>query len=155
MKIRCKYNRCAVIVLLTLSFVLSILSALDCKFVVVDVGFVPQNINRAINSKNRIGIGLWSVEDMSPDGLCAVSVFREGRGSITEDDDIYNSFFIADDIIITVVRFVSLFGLLLAIINLVRRPIISSSFKTVFDVGFLKTRHALIHCNNPFYSNFY
>lgn len=118
MKIRCKYNRCAVIVLLTISFFLSLLSALDCKFMVVDVGFVPQNINRAINSKNQIGIGLWSVEDTSTDGLCVVSAFRKGRESITEDDDIYNTFFISDDFIITVVRFVSLFGLLLAIINL-------------------------------------
>lgn len=153
MKVRCKYNRCVVIVLLTISFVLSLLSVLDCKFVIVDIGFVPQNMNTTvINPNSKIGIGLWSVEDTSPDGLCIFSVFRKGNGSLTEDDDIYNTFFIADDIFVTVGRFLSLLGLLLALVNLVRTLMITSSFE-LHLIQFHMTLTSTLNFPSPFYLN--
>ena len=71
-------------------------------------------------SNNKIGFGLWSVEDVTSEGLCVISVFQKDIGSLTEDDDIYNTFFIANDIFISTIRIISIFGQLLALVNLVR-----------------------------------
>lgn len=127
---RYKYNKCAVGTILSFSFILSTLSLLDCHFLVVDVGFIPENTASVWNmSNNKIGFGLWSVEDVSSEGLCVISVFQKDIASLTEDDDIYNTFFISNDIIISTIRIISMLGQLLALANLVRmiQPIFASA----------------------------
>ena len=132
---RCKYHKLAVGLILSISYTLSALSALDCKFAIVDIGFPPQNSN-IFDSKNVVGIGLWSFEDTSSEGSCTMSfpLFPEKNDeSLTVDDDIYNTFFIANDRIITSIRILSLAGLILATINLVRIVIVLlSSFVKCF-----------------------
>ena len=67
------------------------------------------------------------MEDVSSEGLCVISVFQKDIGSLTEDDNIYNTFFIANDIFISTIRIISVFGQLLALVNLVRmmQPILA------------------------------
>lgn len=141
---RCKYHKLAVGLILSISYTLSALSALDCKFAIVDIGFPPQNSN-IFDSKNVVGIGLWSFEDTSSEGSCTMSfpLFPEKNDeSLTVDDDIYNTFFIANDRIITSIRILSLAGLILATINLV---IVWASQFNLFDEGTIKrkTSHSL------------
>lgn len=127
--------------MLSISYTLSALSALDCKFAIVDIGFTPQNSNKFDqSSKNAVGIGLWSFEDTSSEGSCNMSIPispKKNDESLTFDDDIYNTIFIANDRIITSIRILSLAGLILATINLV---IVWASQFDLFDEGSIKRK---------------
>lgn len=119
---RCKYHKLAIGLLLSISYTLSALSTLDCKFAIVDIGFTPQNSSKFNHSSiNIVGIGLWNFEDTSSEGSCTIPIFPEKNDeSLTVDDDIYNTFFISNDRIMTSIRVLSLVGIILATINLVR-----------------------------------
>ena len=118
MPCRCRYNKCGVASLLAVAFVLSILSSLDCKFVEVDVGFSPTN-TFFDTSSTTFGIGLWTMEDPMNPGLCLMPLSKKQYGSLTKEDDIYDSFFVTSDVFITTARFLAMFGIIFGLIDLV------------------------------------
>lgn len=120
MPCRCKYNKCGVASLLAIAFVLSTLSSLDCKFVEVDVGFSPTNTDFfEISSSTTFGIGLWTMEDPISTGSCLIPLLTPQYGSLTKEDDIYDSFFVSDDVFYTTARFLAMFGIIFGLIDLV------------------------------------
>lgn len=114
----CVHSKYVVGILLSLSFVLSALSDLDCEFTLVDVGFSPENTEYNMDG-GIIGFGLWTLEDLDSDGFCLMPVFLIGNDSLTYDDDMYNTFFTGNDAVFSSVRILSLIGALIALVNLV------------------------------------
>ncbi len=118
-----RYNKVGVGMLLFVILILSCLSNLDCQFVKIDVGFVPQNAPGFESPKKTYTIGLWNFENVeySNGGKCIRPVFlKRERGSLTNDDDIYTaSSFISGDAHFTWCRVLSVIGLVLICINLV------------------------------------
>lgn len=80
-------------------------------FVQVDIGFTPKNIKYFGPPIETVGMGIWTLEDIGNKGFCVMPMFMTDDASLTEDDDIYENFFVASDLIFTSVRFLTLFGL--------------------------------------------
>jgi hypothetical protein len=110
MVFRFRYRKCVVAALLTLAFMLSLLSNLDCTFVNVDVGFVPSNIYDPSSNASEYGIGLWTIEEADSDGLCILPLYVEDNISLTTDDDLYLSFLMSSDDVFTSARFIAFIG---------------------------------------------
>eukprot|EP00979_Chaetoceros_neogracilis_P007196 scaffold1521_cov271-Chaetoceros_neogracile.AAC.4 len=110
MVFRFRYRKCVVAALLTLAFMLSLLSNLDCTFVNVDVGFVPSNIYDPSSNASEYGIGLWTIEEADSDGLCILPLYVEDNISLTTDDDLYLSFLMSSDAVFTSARFIAFIG---------------------------------------------
>ena len=101
---------------LVVAFVLSALSSLDCVYIRVDVGFPPQNIPKE-TTRSTFGIGIWTFEDSDNEGFCIDSIFQWNESSrLTEDDDIYTSFFLVGDLSFTCIRFLAVLGVACGII---------------------------------------
>jgi hypothetical protein len=131
---RFRYNKCAVALFLVAAFVLSLLSTLDCVFIKVDVGFKPENVvsGDESSSKSTFGIGIWTLEDVTNEGKCVMSIpLAEDATSLTVDDDIYINFLIVGDDIFTCIRFLALFGFAFGLILLVSEPLICSCSRSL------------------------
>lgn len=114
-----RYGKYAIGTLLAFSFVLSALSNLDCQFVIVDIGFEPQNIYNEEPKFSTTGIGIWTIEDVDRKGNCIAPMFSKSYGSLTSKDDLYTSALLTSDRIFTAMRFLALFGMLFALSNLI------------------------------------
>ena len=115
---RFRYNKCCIATFLAIAFIFSILSSLDCAFVIVDVGFSPVNIPDQENNASTFGLGIWTKEDPSSKGFCVMPMFLNSGQSLTTQDDIYNSFVVSDTIF-SAVRFIAMFGFLFGLLDLV------------------------------------
>lgn len=112
MGLRFRYNSVLAGCLLFAAFILSILSTIDCVFVTVDVGFIPETKIDVEDKSATYGIGLWSVEDSAHKGLCVMPIMlKEKEYSLnTNDDDLYTQFMTSSDTIFTVARIIALVG---------------------------------------------
>lgn len=116
---RFRYRKCAAAVFLALAFVLSLLSNLDCTFVIVDVGFVPSNAYDSSSNASEYGIGLWSIEKADSGGLCILPLYTRDDISLTKEDDLYLSYLMSTDALLTSARFLALCGCFFGIIDVV------------------------------------
>jgi hypothetical protein len=117
---RLKHNRCIAAFFLTLGFTLSFLSSLDCFFVEVDVGFVPQN---SVYRTQKFGIGLWTFEDPDVRGQCVAPMYVSQIGGLTTEDELFSNIFLNGDIFWGSARVIATFGLLVGFISMVGKQI--------------------------------
>lgn len=81
---------------------LSVMSSLDCQFLMADVGFVPNKYY-----SDELGFGLWSYAD--PGGRCMSYKDAHESGGFSDGDSIYSGI-ISDDINWTISRILALVG---------------------------------------------
>jgi len=75
---------------ITAALGLSIISSLDCKFLEVDLTFIPQNYYR-----DSLGFGLWTYA--APDGRCLSYMDSRQSGGFSDGASIYSTFFMNND----------------------------------------------------------
>lgn len=107
-KFRFKNKRYITTFLLTFGFTLSLLSDLDCSFVRVDVGFVPNN---SIFDTSVFGVGFWSFEDPTARGQCIFPHFANEFWGLTVTDTLYRNIWLNGDIFLTLSRILATIGL--------------------------------------------
>lgn len=91
---------------------LSSMSSLDCKFLSVDLGWVPKNYYN-----DELGFGLWTYA--APGGRCLT--YEESRlsGGFSNGDDVYSTLFMNNDTNWSVARILALVGVVFGAISLV------------------------------------
>mmetsp|Transcript_13975 Transcript_13975/g.16984 ORF Transcript_13975/g.16984 Transcript_13975/m.16984 type:complete len:402 (+) Transcript_13975:171-1376(+) len=111
-----KHNRYLTTFLLTSAFILSLISDVDCFFVIVDVGFEPMNSHY---NSTTFGIGLWTVEDPEKRGICAMPMFSDELNGMTHSDNSYSSLWINGDVSLFVSRIISSCGVAVGFASMV------------------------------------
>lgn len=86
----CRWHPRILAFFITAALGLSVMSSLDCKFLAVDLPFIPKKYH-----SQNLGVGLWSFE--APDGRCLSYEESYQLGGFSEGDDIYSRLFINDD----------------------------------------------------------
>ena len=98
-------------VFITAALGLSVMSSLDCKFQLVDLGFVPQNYY-----SDEVGIGLISYA--APDGRCMNYGEARDAGGFSDGDE-YKDLLINNDTSWTISRVFALIGIIFGVISFV------------------------------------
>lgn len=117
-KRRCDFYGKTVSIFISIAFILSTLSILDCRFIDIDVGFVPDG---AVYNSTEFCIGLWSLQDpYSESGRCLNPKQARDFGNMTGDGQtFYGSVLSTDDTMWTVAQLMAIIGLSVAVINVI------------------------------------
>ena len=97
---------------ITAALGLSIVSSLDCKFLMIDLGFVPQDYH-----SNNLGFGLWA--HTAPGGRCLSYSESRQSGVFSEEDTTYTSLFMNGDTNWSISRVLAIVGVVFGTISLV------------------------------------
>jgi len=109
-------HKVAIGVFVTFGLMLSLLSVVDCKFLYVEIGFIPDN---SIYDKKSVAVGLWSMEDPSVPGKCYTLDLSRQVGSITNKDHFFKYIFFNGDAIWGAARVMAILGTVFGFINVV------------------------------------
>eukprot|EP00571_Detonula_confervacea_P010636 CAMPEP_0172307718 /NCGR_PEP_ID=MMETSP1058-20130122/8511_1 /TAXON_ID=83371 /ORGANISM="Detonula confervacea, Strain CCMP 353" /LENGTH=315 /DNA_ID=CAMNT_0013019957 /DNA_START=101 /DNA_END=1048 /DNA_ORIENTATION=- len=91
---------------------LSIMSSLDCKFLEVDLSFIPQNYY-----SDSLGFGLWTYA--APDGRCLTYTESRQSGGFSDGANIYSNLFINNDINWSISRVLAVVGIIFGLGSLI------------------------------------
>ena len=97
---------------ITAALGLSIVSSLDCKFLMIDLGFIPQDYH-----SNNLGFGLWA--HTAPGGRCLSYSESRQSGVFSGEDTTYTSLFMNGDINWSISRILAIVGVVFGTISLV------------------------------------
>jgi len=100
--------------LITVALGLSIVSSLDCRYIIVDLGFIPQRY-----FDDTLAFGLWAYS--APGGRCLSYSESRQIGLFSEGDMTYTSLLMNGDINWTIARILALVGVAFGSIALVSR----------------------------------
>lgn len=109
---RCGWHPKILTFLLTAGLGLSIMSSLDCKFLEVELGFVPENYY-----DESMGFGLWTYA--APGGRCLSYEESRRTGGFSDGDSVYSSLFINNDTNWSISRILGVVGIVFGSIALV------------------------------------
>ena len=98
--------------LITVALGLSIVSSLDCRYIIVDLGFTPQRY-----FDDKLAFGLWAYS--APGGRCLSYSESRQIGLFSEEDMTYTSLLMNGDINWTIARILALVGVAFGSIALV------------------------------------
>ena len=119
---KCGLYRKTICLFINTAFILSIVSSLDCKFISVNVGFIPEGSNYQLSA---LRIGLWSLQnpayDGESDGQCLSPNKSKEYADLTGDghSSFYGRLFVNDDPIWTVSQVSAFVGMIVGILNVV------------------------------------
>lgn len=88
------------------------MSALDCKFLEVELGFIPENYYN-----DNMGFGLWSYA--APGGRCLSYSESREPGGFLDGDNAYSNLFINNDTSWSISRILAVIGVVFGSIALV------------------------------------
>ena len=113
---------------ITASLGLSIMSSLDCQFLVMDLGFVPVHYY-----SDELGFGLWSYA--APGGRCLTyKESRQAAGGIFDGDNIYSNVLMNNDTNWSIARIIAIVGIIFGAIALVSVKKLSNSILQTFII---------------------
>eukprot|EP00578_Thalassiosira_sp_NH16_P003206 CAMPEP_0181133634 /NCGR_PEP_ID=MMETSP1071-20121207/31631_1 /TAXON_ID=35127 /ORGANISM="Thalassiosira sp., Strain NH16" /LENGTH=323 /DNA_ID=CAMNT_0023220043 /DNA_START=98 /DNA_END=1069 /DNA_ORIENTATION=- len=97
---------------ITAALALSIISSLDCKFLVVELGFIPKNYYG-----DDMGFGMWTYA--APGGRCLTYTESRESGGFSDGDSMYTNLFMNNDINWSISRILAVVGLAFGSIALI------------------------------------
>jgi len=112
----CKLHKRTIGISVFLGLIFSISSCIDCRFVLVDVGFEPDN---AIYRSKEFGLGLWTMEDPTDSEKCLMIDMSRRIGSITKGDNYYSSSLLNGDSIWGAARIMAMIGLVFGVLDVI------------------------------------
>lgn len=133
-----KNNRCSgrtihwtIAFALSVAFALSLASVLDCKFVQVNIGFVPINFNKNFSQDTAsISIGLWSTPNPNQDeSQCLSPIDSRDVVGLTKSDSFYQQILYNGDDLWSLARILALLSLIIAFVDMVMWTLICTCIR--------------------------